>query len=72
MMMEIIERTCMMKAMLFQKAMNDKPDEAMKALREEVVKALKIDIWKLVHLKDLSAEQVNLILPQMMNYLDKY
>jgi hypothetical protein len=52
--------------------MNDKPEEATKALHKEAVKALKINIWKPVHLKDLSAEQVNLILTQMMNYLEKY
>jgi hypothetical protein len=52
--------------------MNDKSEEAMKALNEEVIKVLKINIWKPVHLKDLSTVQVNLILPQMMNYLEKY
>jgi hypothetical protein len=44
----------------------------MKALREEVQKTVKIDIWEQVHLDDLSTEEQRLIIPQMMNYLEKY
>jgi hypothetical protein len=44
-MAEKIERTYSRNAMLFQKAMNDKSEEAMKALNEEVIKVLKINIW---------------------------
>jgi hypothetical protein len=62
----------MMKALLFQKAVKEKPEEAMKALREEVMKAIKIKIWEPVHLNSLSAEEKGLILPQMINYLEKY
>ncbi len=61
-----------MKALLFQKAMKNRPVEAMKALREEVMKAVKIDVWDPVHLHDMSQEEQNLIIPQMMNYLEKY
>ncbi len=60
------------KALLFQKAMVDKPEEAMKALRKEVIKAVKIGIWHPVHLRDLTEEQKKLIIPQMINYLEKY
>jgi len=68
---ETIEVCGMMKALLFQKAVKEKPEEAMKALREEVKKAIKIDIWKPVHRAQLSDEQKALILPQMINYLEK-
>jgi hypothetical protein len=43
-----------MKALLFQKALKLKPEEAMKALREEVLKTIKLDIWEPVHLKPLN------------------
>ena len=69
---ETIEVCGMMKALLFQKAVKEKPEEAMKALREEVMKAIKIKIWEPVHLNSLSAEEKGLILPQMINYLEKY
>jgi hypothetical protein len=49
-----------------------RPVEAMKALREEVIKAIKINIWHLVHVKDLTKEQQKLIIPQMIYYLEKY
>jgi len=62
----------MKKALLFNKAMVARPEEAMKALREEVIKAIKINIWHPVHPKDLSKEEQNLIIPQMINYLEKY
>ena len=62
---EIMEVCSMMKALLFQKAVKEKPEEAMKALREEVKKAIKINIWKPVHRAQLSDEQKALILPQM-------
>jgi demethoxyubiquinone hydroxylase (CLK1/Coq7/Cat5 family) len=42
---EIIEICEMMKAMLFQHAVSAKPEEATKALKEEVRKAVKFDIW---------------------------
>jgi hypothetical protein len=35
-----------MKAMLFQHALKQRPKETMKALCEEVQKALKINVWK--------------------------
>jgi hypothetical protein len=69
---ELVECTYAVKALLFQKAMQQKPVEAMRALREEVIKAMKIDIWDPVHPKDMSAEERKLIIPQMMNYLEKY
>jgi len=70
---EIVEYTyAMRKALLFQKAIIDKPDEAMQALREEVIKDMKIDIWHPVHLRDLTDDQKELIIPQMINYLEKY
>jgi len=70
---EIIECAYgMKKALLFQKAMNTRPVEAMKALREEVVKAIKINIWHPVHMSDLSTEEQKLVIPQMINYLEKY
>jgi len=63
---EIVECTYAMgKALLFQKAVVDKPEEAMQALREEVIKAIKINIWHPVHLKDLTEEQKKLIIPQI-------
>jgi hypothetical protein len=40
-----IESVGAMKAMLFQNALKQHPKEAMEALREEVQKALKINIW---------------------------
>lgn len=40
-----IECTLAMKALLFQKALEQKPEEVMKALTEEVLKAIQIDIW---------------------------
>jgi hypothetical protein len=69
---EIIEICGMMKAMLFQHAVSAKPEEAMKALKEEVRKAVNIDIWEPVFLHDLTNEEKKLIIPQMMNYLEKY
>jgi len=62
----------MKKALLFQKAMNTCPEEAMKALREEVIKAIKINIWHPVHMLDLSAEEQKLVIPQMINYLEEF
>ena len=44
----------------------------MKALHEEVQKALKINTWKPVHLDNLNKGQKKLIIPMMMNYLEKY
>jgi hypothetical protein len=49
-----IECIYAMKALLFQKALKLKPEEAMKALREEVLKTIKLDIWEPVHLKPLN------------------
>jgi hypothetical protein len=69
---ETIEVTYMMKVLLFQKAVSQRPEEAMMALTEEVTKAVKIDIWEPVHLSDLTDEEKKLIIPQMMNYLEKY
>jgi len=71
---ETVECTYSMKkkALLFDKAVVARPEEAMKALREEVIKAIKINIWHPVHPKDLSKEEQNLIIPQMINYLEKY
>jgi hypothetical protein len=60
------------KALLFQNAVVDKPEEAMQALWEEVIKAIKINIWHPVHIKDLTEEQKKLIIPQMINYLENY
>jgi hypothetical protein len=69
---KIIEICGMMKAMLFQLTVSTKPEEAMKALKEEVKKAVNIDIWDSVFLHDLKMEEKKLIIPQMMNYLEKY
>ncbi len=69
---EIIEMCGMMKAMLFEHAVSAKPEEAMKALKEEVRKAVNIDIWEPVFLHDLTNEEKKLVIPQMMNYLEKY
>ena len=69
---EIIEICGMMKAMMFQHAVSAKPEEAMKALKEEVRKAIKIDIWDPVFLHALTEEEKKLVIPQMMNYLEKY
>ncbi len=41
---KIIEICGMMKVMLFQHAVSAKPEESMKALKEEVKKAVKIDM----------------------------
>jgi hypothetical protein len=68
----VVECTLSMKALLFQRALEQKPEEAMKALREEVMKAIKIDIWEPVHPEVLSEEEQKLIIPQMMNYLEKF
>ncbi len=70
---EIIECTyAMNKALLFQKAVTNKPEEAMQALREEVINAIKIGIWHPVNLQDLTEDQQKLGIPQMINYLEKY
>jgi hypothetical protein len=69
---QTIETTHMMKALLFQKAMESRPEEAKKALHEEVMKALKIDVWEPVHMTDMTKEECSLIIPQMANYLEKY
>jgi hypothetical protein len=39
----------MKKALLFQNEMKTRPVEAIKALKKEVIKALKINIWPPVH-----------------------
>jgi hypothetical protein len=52
-----IECTYAMKALLYQKALEMKPEEAMKALKEEVLKAIKIDIWEPVHPDNMTAEE---------------
>ena len=62
----------MKKASLFQMATNTRPVEATKVLREEMTRAIKINIWDLVHAKDLTEEQQKQIIPQMINYLQKY
>jgi len=49
-----------------------RPIEAMKVLREEVIKAIKINTWHPVNLKDLSEKEQTLIILQMINYLKKY
>ena len=67
-----IEVGGMMKALLFQKAVKENPEEAMKAQRKEVMKAIQIKIWEPVHQNSLSAEEKGLILQQMINYLEKY
>jgi hypothetical protein len=54
---QMIETTYMMIALLFQKAMENRPEEAMKALHEEVMKALKIDFWEPVHPRDMTEEE---------------
>jgi hypothetical protein len=69
---QTIECTYAMKALLFQTVLKMKPKEAMKALREEVMKTIKLDIWEPVHPKNLTTEECNIIIPQMMNYLEKY
>lgn len=57
---------------MFQKAVESRPKEAMDVLREEVIKAVKIDVWDVVHLKNMTHEERELIILQMMNYLEKY
>ena len=47
----------MKKALLFDKAVVARPEEGMKALKEEVIKAIKSNIWHPVHLKDLSKKE---------------
>ena len=47
------------------------PPDTEKA-REEVTKAVKIGVWDPVHLSELTPEEQELIIPQMMNYLEKY
>jgi len=70
---EIVECTySMQKEWLFQNVMKSRPNEAMKALREEVIKAVKINILHPVHYKDLSEEERKLVIPQMIDYLEKY
>jgi len=70
---EIVECTySMQKALLFQNAMKSRPNVAMKALREEGIKAVKINIWHPVHYKDLFEEERKLVILQMINYLKKY
>jgi hypothetical protein len=66
---ETIDLCGMMKAMLFQYAVSAKLEEAMIALKEEVRKAVNIDIWDLVFLHDLTKEEKKRIIPQMMNCL---
>jgi hypothetical protein len=61
---QTIECTYAMKALLFQKAMQEKPEEAMKALREEVLKAVTIGIWEPIHVKSLADEQQKMIIPR--------
>jgi hypothetical protein len=61
-----------MKALPFQKALEAKLEEVMKDFKEKVLKALKNDILDSVHPDDMSVEQKKLIIPQMMNYLEKY
>jgi hypothetical protein len=76
---ETVECTYAMKALLFhkataqfRKATAQKPEEAMKALMEEVHKVIKIDIWDPIHPKDMSDDEKKMIIPQMINYLEKY
>lgn len=60
------------KTLLFQKAMKTKPEEAMKAIREEVLKVIKIITWHPVHLSNLTDEEKRLVIPQIINNLEKY
>jgi hypothetical protein len=41
-------------------------------LREEVQKALKINVWKPIHWEHLSEEEKKLVIPMMANYLEKF
>ncbi len=67
-----IESVGAMKAILFQNALKQRPKEAMEALREEVQKALKINIWKPILWDHLNEEEKLLVIPMMANYLEKY
>jgi hypothetical protein len=49
--------------MLFQHAVSTKPEEAMKALKEVVRKAVKIDIWDPVFLHVLTSVEKKLVIP---------
>jgi hypothetical protein len=67
-----IECTLAMKALLFQKALEQKPEEVMKALTEEMLKAIQIDIWDPVFPPEMSTKECRMIIPQNMNYLEKF
>ncbi len=54
---EVIEICGMMKTILFQHAVSEKPDEAMKALTKEVRMAVNDDIWDQVLLHDLTKKE---------------
>jgi hypothetical protein len=57
---------------LYQQAAKSRPEAAEEALRKEVAKAVEKDIWKGVLEQDLSPEERQLILPMMINYVEKY
>ena len=67
-----IEIVGTLKAILYERALKKKPEEAKQALLDEVVKALKIDIWEPVFMTDLTMEQRKLIIPMMKNFMEKY
>ncbi len=53
-----VEVCDMMNALLHQKAVKEQPKKDTKALREEVIKAININIWKPVCLSFLSQEEI--------------
>ncbi len=65
-----IETVGARKAMLFQNALKQCRKEAMEVLREEVQKALKIDIWKPILWDHLNKDEKKTVIPMMANYLE--
>ena len=57
---------------LYEQAKKLRPQEAKDALHKEVKSACDKSIWHGVHERDLTPDQVKLILPMMKNYVEKY
>jgi len=70
--LEAVEQLSEEVNILYHQAMQVRPEAAEAALKKEVLKCCEKNIWHGVHEKDLTPEQIGLIIPMMKNYVDKY
>jgi hypothetical protein len=60
------------KSLALPKGDESKTRGSKKSIERKVINGIKIDIWHPVHINKLSEEEKELIIPQIINYLEKY